>query len=74
MQQRLVKAVGFEQEARLRGYLQDGDERMDLLIYTLRLPEVKQFIRDRGDYYGGRQEWQIARVQTHFNEHLSATR
>ena len=63
-QQRLVKTVGFEPEARLRGYLRDGDEREDLLIYTLRLPEVKQLVRERGDYYGGRQEWQAVRLSS----------
>jgi RimJ/RimL family protein N-acetyltransferase len=61
-QKELVKAAGFSEEARLRDRLRDGNEWMDLLIYTLSLPDSPGPLRSQGDYYGGRKQWQAERV------------
>ena len=52
--QQLLEGVGFREEARLRGRLRVGEERVDLCIYSLgfghRLPPA----HPPGGYYGGR--------------------
>ncbi len=61
-QKKLAKSAGFSEEARLRDRLRNGSEWMDLLIYTLSLPGAPGSLRSRGDYYGGRNQWQADRL------------
>jgi hypothetical protein len=42
--------------------LRNGSGWMDLLIYTLSLPNSPDPLRSQGDYYGGRKQWQTERV------------
>ena len=62
-QKELVEEVGFSEGARLQNRLRNGSEWMDLLIYTLSLPGMPDPVRDRGDYYGGRKQWQTERIE-----------
>ena len=62
-QKEIVKTVGFAEEARLHNRLYDGENWMDMLIYTLRLPVVTP-LRSEADYYGNRKPWQAERVTT----------
>lgn len=61
-QKELVKAAGFSEEARLRNRLRNGQEEVDLLVYTMSLPGPIRPLRGEGDYYGGRKPWQKERV------------
>ncbi len=61
-QKALVKAAGFSEEARLRNRLRDGQEGVDLLVYTMSLPGPIRPLRGKGDYYGGRKPWQEERA------------
>lgn len=61
-QKELVKAAGFSEEARLRNRLRNGSKWMDLLVYILSFPGTADSLRSRGDYYGGRKEWQAERI------------
>lgn len=58
----LVKEAGFSYEARLRNRLRNQDRLMDLLVYTLSLPGTARPLRSKGDYYGGRKQWQEERI------------
>jgi GNAT superfamily N-acetyltransferase len=58
----LVKKAGFSYEARLRNRLRNEDRLMDLLVYTLLLPGTARPLRSKGDYYGGRKQWQAERI------------
>ncbi len=62
----LVKATGFSEEACLQNRIRDGDKWMDLLVYTLSLPVATSLLRSKGDYYGGRKQWQAERVTSSF--------
>jgi len=61
-QKGLLKGAGFSEEARLRNRLRNGQEEVDLLIYTVSLPGPIRPLRSQGDYYGGRKPWQAERV------------
>ena len=65
-QKEMVKAVGFTEEARLQKRLYDGENWMDILIYTLWLPNTTP-LRSEGDYYGNREPWQTERVTAAHN-------
>ena len=65
-QKEMVKSVGFVKEARLQNRLYDGENLMDMLVYTLRLPDVSP-LRSEGDYYGNRKPWQMERVTANYN-------
>jgi len=58
----LVKEAGFSYEARLRNRLRNQDRLMDILVYTLSLPGTARPLRGKGDYYGGRKQWQEERI------------
>jgi len=58
----LVKEAGFSYEAQLRNRLRNQDRLMDLLVYTLSLPGTARPLRSKGDYYGGRKQWQEERI------------
>ena len=60
-QREMVKNAGFVEEARLRNRLYDGESWIDMLVYTLWLPDVTP-LRSEGDYYGNRKPWQAERV------------
>ena len=53
---------GFAEEARLRGRLRDGDEMVDMLVYTRRLSDDAMPVLEAGDYYGGRKLWMEERI------------
>ena len=61
-QTELVEAAGYAEEARLRSRLRDGDESVDLLVYTRNLPGAARPLFGKHDYYGGRQLWQEERI------------
>ena len=61
-QQELVKAAGFAEEARLRNRFRDGKGWMDVLVYTLSLPDAAPPLWSKGDYYGGRKQWHAERI------------
>ena len=65
-QKEMVKAVGFAEESRLGDRLYDGENLMDMLIYTLWLPDTTP-LRSEGDYYGNREPWQAERVTAAHN-------
>jgi N-acetylglutamate synthase-like GNAT family acetyltransferase len=62
-QREIVKAAGFVEEARLRNRLYDGEDMIDMLVYTLWLSDVTP-LRNEGDYYGNRKSWQTKRVES----------
>ena len=66
-QKEILKAAGFVKEARLHNRLYDGENWMDMLVYTLWLPDVTP-LRSEGDYYGNRKPWQTERVNAGHNE------
>ena len=61
-QKELLKGAGFSEEARLRNRLRNGQAEVDLLVYTMSLPDPIRPLRGRGDYYGGRRPWQEDRI------------
>ncbi|MDP6778352.1 MAG: GNAT family N-acetyltransferase [Candidatus Latescibacteria bacterium] len=61
-QKELAESCGFEEEARLRNRLRDGERSVDLLVYTRVLEDAPTPLREEGDYYGGRKAWQAERV------------
>ena len=60
-QKEMVKAAGFVEEARLQNRLYDGENWIDMLVYSLWLPAVTP-LRSEEDYYGNRKVWQAERV------------
>lgn len=60
----LVRGAGFVEEARLSNRLRDGDDMLDMLIYTKTLSGDVKPIRESGDYYGGRKPWMLERIAT----------
>lgn len=66
-QKEMVKAAGFVEEVRLHNRLYDGENLMDMLVYTLWLPDVAP-LRSEEDYYGNRKVWQAERVNADHNE------
>ena len=60
-QKEMVKASGFAEEARLQNRLFNGENWIDMLVYTLWLADVTP-LRSEGDYYGNRKPWQAERV------------
>ena len=62
----MVKSAGFVEEARLQNRLYDGEKLIDMLVYTLLLPDVTP-LRSEEDYYGNRKLWQAERVTTAYN-------
>ena len=66
-QKEMVKSVGFVEEARLQNRLYDGENWIDMLVYTLWLPDVTP-LKSEGDYYGNRKPWQAERVNADHNE------
>ena len=60
-QKEMVKSAGFVEEARLRNRLYDGENWIDMLVYTLWLADVAP-LRSEEDYYGNRKVWQAERV------------
>ena len=65
-QKEMVKQAGFVEDARLHNRLYDGENRMDMLVYTLWLPDVNP-LRSEEDYYGNRKSWQTERVAAAHN-------
>ena len=61
-QMTLARQGGFAEEARLRGRLRDGDEMVDMLVYTRRLSDDAMPVLEAGDYYGGRKLWMEERI------------
>ena len=66
-QKKMVVTAGFAEEVRLHNRLYDGENLMDMLIYTLWLPDVEP-LRSEGDYYGNRKPWQAERVNAEHNQ------
>ena len=60
-QKEIVKKAGFVEEARLENRLYDGENWIDMLVYSLWLPDVTP-LRSEEDYYGNRKVWQAERV------------
>ncbi len=60
-QKEMAKTVGFTEEARLRNQLYDGENRLDMLVYTLWMRDTTP-LRKEEDYYGNRKPWQAERV------------
>ena len=60
-QKETVKKIGFAEEARLHNRLYDGKNWLDMLVYTLWMPDVTPS-RSEEDYYGNRKSWQAERV------------
>ena len=53
----LLEGAGFREEARLRQRLRLGDERVDLLVYSLVFGQRRPPRHPPGGYYGGRPGW-----------------
>ncbi len=66
-QKEIVKRAGFAEEARLQNRLFDGENWIDMLVYTLSLADVAP-LRSEGDYYGNRKPWQAERVNAAPNQ------
>ena len=60
-QKEIVKTSGFAEDVRLHNRLYDGENWIDMLVYTLWLADVAP-LRSEGDYYGNRKPWQAERV------------
>ena len=60
-QKEMAKQAGFVEEARLQNRLYDGENWIDMLVYTLWLADVAP-LRSEEDYYGNRKVWQAERV------------
>ena len=65
-QKEMVVTAGFAEEVRLHNRLYDGENWIDMLVYTLWLPAVTP-LRSEGDYYGNREPWQAERVEADHN-------
>ena len=63
-QKKLLCDAGFSETARLPGWIRDGDRSMDMLLFMTRTGATTDALRERGDYYAGRQPWQNDRVGT----------
>lgn len=63
-QKELVLEAGFSETARLPGWIRDEDRTIDMLLFTTHSETTMDAIRERGDYYAGRQTWQNDRVRT----------
>ena len=66
-QKEMARAGGFVEETRLQHRLYDGENWIDMLVYTLWLPKVSP-LRSEGDYYGNRKPWQAERVAAALNQ------
>ena len=66
-QKEMLKTVGFAEEARLQNRLYDGENWIDMLVYTLWMPDVPP-LRSEEDYYGNRKPWQEGRVAACHNK------
>jgi GNAT superfamily N-acetyltransferase len=70
-QQELLAAAGFTIEACLRERLRDGDRSeatqgwRDMLVFSRTMPGAGRPVRDPGDYYGARRDWQEQRITSH---------
>ena len=69
-QKKMLKTVGFVEEARLQNRLYDGQTSIDMLVYTLWLPDVNP-LRTEEDYYGNRKLWQSERVTADHNRRMN---
>lgn len=65
-QKEMVRSAGFVEEARLQNRLYDREKLIDMLVYTLLLPDATP-LRSEEDYYGNRKLWQAERVTTAHN-------
>ena len=61
-QKALVTTAGFEEEARLRNRLRNGDGFLDVLLYTRSLADTTPPLQEQAHYYGNRKPWQAERV------------
>ncbi len=61
-QKGVVASCSFVEEARLRNRLRCGQGCVDLLVYTRVLGDAPPPLREEGDYYGGRNAWQMERM------------
>ena len=61
-QKELLTAAGFSEEARLRNRLRNGDEWMDMVVFTKSLSDDAPPFRSEAEYYGSRQPWQVDRA------------
>ncbi|MDP7253946.1 MAG: hypothetical protein QGF00_30375, partial [Planctomycetota bacterium] len=63
-QKNILKSAGFNEEARLRNRLRSADGWMDLMVYTVILPDNPPPLSPQETYYGSRQNWQSERVSS----------
>ncbi len=65
-QKELVRTAGFREEARLRRQLRDGDQWLDLLVYSRQVASDPAPCSSEEEYYGSRKAWQSERLSTPF--------
>ena len=59
----VLQRASFDEEARLRGRLSDGEAMRDLLVYTAFVAGAQRQRNPRDDYYGQRTAWQVDRIR-----------
>ena len=58
----LLREAGFSEEGRYRRRLRDGDDIVDMLVFTRRVSDEVRPARPSGDYYGARNPWMLERI------------
>ncbi len=58
----LLREAGFSEEGRYSGRLRDGDEMLDMVVFTRRVSDDVRPARPSGDYYGARNPWMLERI------------
>jgi ribosomal protein S18 acetylase RimI-like enzyme len=64
---KFLELAGFKLNLRLKNRLYDGVTWTDLLIYTIEDQFTNKNRKDKSNFYGARQQWQIDRIKNQLN-------